>query len=434
MSDIEWFILDFFAYGPKPIDSAAELAAREPGHYFSPQECRQAICSCIAKGVLQIIDAGTRARLKDNIIVNELNGPLYNFPCCGDVDYTVKGVSLAFDQTEASVPFLVPEARQTQRTIASRPVSNQDVTVVSMPHPAKQLVEEAGPPNSSYKVRGPIPLGSWRGFWWEDYAEGYCVVTELDEPEVINVNDYPAEREIIAPIAAKLRDPFDQEESGFFEPERQIDVLRGFGIGSEEWTIMQVVGSTCSHDKRHVARVACRIKDDGTEKETAERDQWLAVFQQAVASCVNKKWLVEVDHKMVRIIQKSLQKRPMLGPFRQMPVIGQDIDFTLNGVELFRQVHQRLYGRIGSYHCWRARSEGPGCRICVYRKDQHYFADLESAIKEAGSIRHRSGIIGVSKPIPIGGWCVYWWKGFRNGYRIDSIVRNHMELVKCLGF
>jgi len=123
-----------------------------------------------------------------------------------------------------------------------------------------------------------------------------------------------------------------------------------------------------------------------------------------------------IERGLLRVIRKAdideIRRRVTAlkcgEPLYGVPRVG-DVDFTPKGAELFRGISNELYGRyfFSEAVVQPARN---GRTVYTLRKKR---AD-EIAGEADGQCE--CDVVSVSR---IGPWCIYWWKAFPSGWRIE---------------
>lgn len=94
----EWLMLININYGPKPLRSAAAIAAAEAKatqDALTDAEAEVALDSCMRKGWLRVIDDKALEEIQSELQEKGYIGPVYDLPWAGSVDFTAEGARRA---------------------------------------------------------------------------------------------------------------------------------------------------------------------------------------------------------------------------------------------------------------------------------------------------------------------------------------------------
>ena len=135
--------------------------------------------------------------------------------------------------------------------------------------------------------------------------------------------------------------------------------------------------------------------------------------QLALQQCLNWGWARLIDEPGIARIADELRTQKIFGPIYGMPHVG-CVDFTTAGAEawLARQADEHPDPEPFAY------------TVVVCEKttawEEHHYCDSEQGFEEIWRERREQGTVFLSSRIvPIGPWCVYWWKRFLSGYRLE---------------
>jgi hypothetical protein len=100
LSIAEFNVIHFAHYASCPPVTMIRMSRAESlgGHRVwpasTPQSCRDAVASLMAKGSLQLIDDATLGRIEAEMIADPVFGPINGLPQVGDLDFTKEGAAL----------------------------------------------------------------------------------------------------------------------------------------------------------------------------------------------------------------------------------------------------------------------------------------------------------------------------------------------------
>jgi len=174
LSVAEYQILLTIGHGPHPAERLAELAAWGSKQSFgrnpsvSESECSEAITSLFSKGLLQVIDATSLAKIESEIAANPAV-TLPGLPELGYIDFTEKGGSLCqmlrrelFDSEKRPAWGGYGELNDSDGTFRFDYLAETDESVREAS--ASDLV---GTTAEIVSIQGPDPIGAWRRSWWD---------------------------------------------------------------------------------------------------------------------------------------------------------------------------------------------------------------------------------------------------------------------------
>jgi hypothetical protein len=397
MSAPESALLSLVHYGAcAPPSDLPRLAAGDTYSWGEPttvEQCQDALAACLARGWLRVVDDATLQQFQAGVHGEGLLGPVYGWPPVGGVDFTPAGVAMwqrlqsVFRPGGWRSPFAYIDVVHS-RTLHTFPTSSAALA---------GLTDQCRNWDAAV-VSGPSLIGPWRVCWWQRFAEGYQFEVEqrmrwegcCGHGGSWSLPDSPRWRA---------------------EPQRWQDVLRCQGVGLGEWLALAEVGAWGARYPNHLPAGAARSAQQNLGLTVSEPE-----CRAGLDACLAKGWLRRVDAHAYREIDAWLHQHPAQA-LLPGEVLGQgQIDFTPAGAELFRAISREFLGPDwdAALHVERE----------LYREEHRYGEteeDIESALQDY-AIRRQS--VEVSRVVPIGPWCVYWWNRFPRGYRLELKIRN----------
>ena len=182
------------------------------------------------------------------------------------------------------------------------------------------------------------------------------------------------------------------------------EILTEFNITSVEWLVLGTITYYVPYDHiiDELIGEALAIGENISEKEVS------AVF----AACFEKGWIQIITDEALFEIERTVNQCEEIGPVCGFPELG-EVDFTIVGAHLFNAVQDRVHGPdFDIDDAWETIENGV---------HQHYFRTRKAALQYKDELLRDPNTVAISGPFDIGPWCVYWWKHFSEGYRLDEI-------------
>jgi hypothetical protein len=371
-----------------PPSDLPSTAAREcySGGLATEEECRVALVACLAKGWLQVIDEPALARITDELREGRFIGPIYGLPPIGGVDFTRAGAGVWHslrgwrDPTQPPFAFTDVVHSKTSRYFTTRAV-------------AVRGVEEARECGGDISIVGPSPIGPWRAQWWRRFPEGW----RIDIEERRQWQGCCSEGE-----GSIMSHPSHQEA----ELQRLQRVLDCHNVTPTEWLLLASMDDGSYKSASHLPRRAAESagKHFGVTASEAE-------CRTGLEACLRYGWLRVVDQSAVDEVEALLRNEPGMMPARSEIGGWGEIDFTPCGAALYRMIA--------------AQWLGPGWEdgLSVWKesyREEHRYCEAEGGLRNIAQEYATGGeVVRASKLVPMGPWCVYWWKRFPAGYRLE---------------
>jgi hypothetical protein len=123
-------------------------------------------------------------------------------------------------------------------------------------------------------------------------------------------------------------------------------------------------------------------------------------------------WLREVDEHTTREILNLLRSDPAViaVPFNPEDH-WRELDFSESGAQLYRMVSSEIFGSE-----W---EDGLIVEDLYYREEHRYCATEEGVAAITREYAEFGEVPNSAHTVAIGPWCVYWWRRFRSGYRLE---------------
>lgn len=191
LSITEFHILDTIHRDPHKAGRLVRLAASESEQWFgrlpsaSRSECEEALTLLLSKGLLQVVDVSAIARIEAHLVASPAR-TLFGLPQPGEIDFTQEGGWLwqrfefeVFDARELTGWCGFGELNEEDGTFRSEYLGETEQVVRELI--ATDLV---GKTSEIISIEGPVPIGSWRGHWWDVvHQHGYRMVI-IERPTV----------------------------------------------------------------------------------------------------------------------------------------------------------------------------------------------------------------------------------------------------------
>ena len=379
------------------------------------RECGDALAACLAKGWLQVIEEPVLAKISDELREGAFLGPIYGFPQTGQVDFTRAGAELwrHFESrcfsTAQRTPFAYTDVvhEKTARFYSSREL-------------AVSGIEKAKIDDDVVSVRGPFPIGPWRAQWWRQFPAGYRI--EIEE-----------RRQWQGRGSGGGENCWLERSPPNTDQQRLRDVLDRHNVTFAEWILLAAMErGSLMRDKSFLYNLAEIARHEFGAKVSPEG------YRNGLDACLHNGWLRVVDRQVIGEIQallednavflavpKRAENRPSgyrcgmdpQGNLVPLPVPIErrcgEVDFCPSGATLYRMISAEWLGRNWEDYLSVANT--------YYWEEHHY---CKAATGFGGMIQERSAqgeVVRSSRVIPIGSWCVFWWKQFSNGYRLELV-------------
>ncbi len=144
---------------------------------------------------------------------------------------------------------------------------------------------------------------------------------------------------------------------------------------------------------------------------TTSKADWYAGLE----NCLRNGWLRIVDQRAIDEIQELLRTAPALVPVPDEVIrYPGTVDFTPGGAALYRMISAEWLGAgwEDEIEVWRE----------YYREEHRYCETKEGLRKITEEYELSREDVRESKIVPIDAWCVYWWKRFPRGYRLEMKI------------
>ena len=147
----------------------------------------------------------------------------------------------------------------------------------------------------------------------------------------------------------------------------------------------------------------------------------VASCRMALESLRHRGWLQIVDKSVLACLRQKVASLQCDPPVYGFPELG-DVDFTDKGAEVFRGLSSDLYGRYFFSEAVVADEQSTGKTVYTARKSR-----VETIVNEGWSLG-----FAVSRT-KIGPWCIYWWKVFPSGWRMEFFNLSRLAKHSLVG-
>jgi hypothetical protein len=188
-------------------------------------------------------------------------------------------------------------------------------------------------------------------------------------------------------------------------PENHFRLLGQSGISLPEWYVLSLIGKWPFPHNQVCKTVASHSEQDLRGPVTKMN------CEAALTACITKHWLRIIDTSSLKAIRSFVRNSNLGGPVYGYPSIG-DVDFTPEGAILYQNLYRQLYRRS-----LEARHGYP--REIAAGKFRYYYQRRKAVLGAISDWKQQETLLSVGRIVPIGPWCVYWWKRFPKGYGVD---------------
>ncbi|MBS0206786.1 MAG: hypothetical protein JSS49_28260 [Planctomycetes bacterium] len=174
-----------------------------------------------------------------------------------------------------------------------------------------------------------------------------------------------------------------------------------------EWCVLLTLAKWGSYDIRHVVRSSTILAKSVLKLRISSQDAY-----QAILRCLESGVLVKLDEKALR-----LRTTVCVSP---TPLVTDNhrtsrLDFTEKEARLLTELGPTIHGDAW-LESWVVERE-------IFRRVHHYawnLLDVASVFEEYS--RDSAATVKIGPIQEIGPWCLYWWKRFDKGYRLEFDV------------
>ncbi len=393
-----------------------------------PTSAGNQLMHCLKSGVVRQCDDASLRRMFDIVCSAFPVGPVYVFPRSGDLDFTEVG-STAYQRIWRGLN----DRRPTKRASFvdgrgfSTVVRQQEVNYFADRKDAQAFISAldfVGETITSIRVVESEP---WRRQWWEPVLDGCKVVVVKSNPTETIFKFWRASQ-----VAIGMERPDDRIELGP-RLEEQATAAKRHGISWSEWCVLRHLGADGFASNVSVAMGAAS-ENSRNGRTGFGYDECL----QALDCCIDKGWVWQLDDEVVERIKAYLLSSTPATLIEPIPECREGIvTLSLDGAERFRSIFEAVFGKAPILDVWRYdRDQFPAGRRAEYgyvieqRVVEYYLLSEQSAsrcgVNDDGLFSDQMDVERVhrrSEPEAIGPWCVFWWKGFPAGWRVEVEFR-----------
>jgi len=355
-------------------------------------DCAQALTDALAKGWLQILDPAVLAKIATELHEGNYLGPIYGgLPPLGCVDLTVAGADLwqRYSPENRSYPFayldvvyertshFFPTLKAAERALAK---IRQDEDFASCTQPER--------------------IGPWRPQWWRTFPSGYRV-------EVEHRRQWQGLSSGVGENCYLDLSPVKQDLG------RLLHVLSDRHMSPAEYLLLRYMEDRWSHDS---AAELCWWASQTSQcllGTAISREE----CQVALDACLRKGWLGLFDPRLRQEIAAILDEDPaefVLLEKVEFSATKVPVEFTPAGARLYREVSAAGLGADWEDALHVSRGEF---------WEAHYYCEVEAGFDDLfESCDVKGSVIHAARTVPIGPWCVSWWKRFPIGFRRELIL------------
>lgn len=349
------------------------------------ENCRSALADCLAKGWLQVIDEPTLARITAELREGQYLGPIYDLPSVGQVDFTQAGADLWFQihPRRESPPFAYTDAVHIMSAQYYRSEAAAGVAI-----------KEANENDNVVSVTDPAPIGPWRVQWWRRFPEGYRI--DIDERMKWQGRSGGSTH----PYCHMPSFPRDNLQG-------LPQILDAHHVTRAEWLFLAAQEQSHTGTAPSLFRWIAESAVDCFGMTLSDED-----CRAGLEACLRHGWLRIVDQHSLDEIEEQLRDgtAAVLVPREAHRYLG-EIDFTPKGAMLYRTLAADWLGPD-----W---EDGLAVTHEYYREVHYYFECEEGVLDAAKGVELGGETIHACRIVPIGPWCVHWWKRFPAGFRME---------------
>jgi hypothetical protein len=373
---------------PSDLCRRASFRDYSVGGTVTEEENLTALADCLSKGWLQVIDLAALLRIQDDVRRDGLFGPVYGYPPLGGVDFTHAG---------AEQWFRVLERLFARRAAKAFAYSNVVGAKSQHYYVSKSTAEVNADLWKSYEgvvsVAEPLPIGPWRANWWRRFPQGYRFDVEermkwqscISQGGAHCVFDHQA---LPADIA------------------HTREVLRHLNVTIVEWLVFASMEIPIGGRNR----IPGWVNESALERFGVHLTESECV--DGLESCLRKGWVRQVDGQYISEIGDLLRADLTLMPIPFDPSkYRPELDFSPEGAQLYRMISAEIFGT--------AWEDSLYVEVTRFREEHRYCVTTEGleAVRqeyvETGD--HPQSV----RTVPIGPWCVFWWRRFHSGFRME---------------
>jgi hypothetical protein len=376
---------------PASLPARAMLELYGNADPISEDDCRVALTNCLAKGQLQIVDEAFLETITAELREGGVLGPIYWMPKVGCVDFTPEGAELwqvlcnrQKSNQKPSKPYF-PHYTDAVHIKSSRYFRTRSVAIAA-------IEESKGDEGAT--VSGPFPIGPWRVQWWRRFPEGYR----------INIEERMHWQGRCGGISESS---FLSRSPRTHDPNPLLVILDRHHLSFAEWLFLSAM--EWDYYRSYSQDLPRRM----VEKANEEFDLTISEeeCQRGMENCLRFELLRIVNQGAVDEVDTLLQNDPtcLAVPKLVKSTPGQ-IDFTPAGACLYRMIANEWLG--------------PNWEDKLYVSNQfysevHYYSEAEEGFEHIFQFEIKKEDIRTMRIVPLGPWCVSWWKRFPSGYRLE---------------
>lgn len=384
----------------------------------SCEACAAALSGCLRKGWLQVIDESKIAAIEGDLRDKHVFGPIYRLPEAGTVDFTAIGADVwrricdsCFRRADPA-PFAYTDVvhQKTARYFRTRAAAAAEIARM------RKEIDVAS-------ISGPVSTGPWRAQWWRRFPQGYRIDVE--------------ERRHWQGFSCALGESSHlQRQKKKADVQRLGGVLDRHNVTLPEWIVLASLeggpiasigegldGREGARFAFHLDRFACRVFKVSIAREAC---------CSALETCLRYGWLRVIDRQAVEEVHSLLRSDrvmsalPMTAELRSnggryaldehgLPISAGyrwgEIDFSPAGAALYRMISAEWLGAD-----WEDRLSVSNTYYC----EEHRYCESDEGFEFIVGEHIVAGArVRARRIVPIGPWCVYWWREFPSGYRLE---------------
>lgn len=395
ISEAEYAILNHIHFGcTRPKKLLPRFTAGSDyslGTELNIDDATKAVRLCIQKGFLRVITDPDLDQIKSKLKRDQAQGPIYGFPNVGSVDFTDAGAEIWRNIEESFSKDDLPSSLQrgfaycdvaeirTRRYFATRCAAERE---------RKQQTKAADAASTTKVIRSP----SLQMMWWLPPAEGW----QFDSTEKLR---WTGRNGGSSPFLS-----WDAQRAGI-DLARVRRACQHQSRDLSDWSVLFIIATWPNVTPQNLGRsaTAFAMQQFGLRR-ARER------IKEAVRRCLDQKLIGSLDH----VTLGQNEAHAAIDPSSIIkPEFSKDgLNLFQAGIELMQEQGPLIFGESW-LNGWMIEQE-------VFRCEHRYarnLLDIASVIEEYSNSEEK--LLSEGPITPLRRWCVYWWKDFPTGYRVE---------------
>ncbi len=352
-------------------------------------EVNEACDQCLKKGWLQVVDKSVLVQLEADVQNSGLLGPVYGFPSLDSIEFTVEGARQWFIVC-AQLGFPVGY----DDSFAYEDVVHEKIAHwLSTESKARDEIEKRKAWPYTASIVGPVPVGPWRAQWWRRFDSGFRF-------------DIESRMHWRGLVGGRDSCWFRPEDSPFDLAEAQ-QVLERHNVSVVEFLTL-----------KSVETAKCQSKIGDRVKKSLEKwaPNLAAVTDDDLTQrCLERGWLQPIHEVSIAEIRAMVEADDAITPLPlNLQRYRYELDFTMAGANIYRALSAEVHG---------AGWENSLIVEKSYYRELHRYCATEAGLRSLQEeYSEHADVLRKARIVPIGPWCVYWWRRYAAGFRVELII------------